>query len=236
MLCSDFANTEVDRLRDQFRHFRAKRSIDCFQPFYPPDTCCTVQAPHPPEHAGHHGPKAYGSSATASASARAMPRCGGRRLCASARLDLHAPQALCDQAVVLALQERLVLCAVPQPLLDNESSEGLLDVAAREVLRPRLLRMPTRRGTFSRPCVGRDPRKGQGKIPGAKQSAPELSAIPGGHEMQVPNRAPTYTTRAGLSGVAACLSSYTYVQRGRVSPGRPSLSSPLLLLPNLNFG
>ena len=78
-------------------------------------------------------------------------RDGGWRLGASARLDLHAPQALRHQAVVLALQERLVLCAVPQPLLDNESSESLLDVAAREVLRPRLLdevarrRLPTLR-------------------------------------------------------------------------------------------
>ena len=54
--------------------------------------------------------------------------------------------------------------------------------------------MPTRRGTFSRPYVGRDPRKGQGEIPGAEQSAPELGAIPGGHAKKVPNRAPTYCT------------------------------------------
>jgi hypothetical protein len=54
--------------------------------------------------------------------------------------------------------------------------------------------MPTRRGTFSRPYVGRDPRKGQGEIPGAEQSAPELGAIPGGHAKKVPNRAPTYST------------------------------------------
>ena len=43
MLCSDFANIEVDRFRDKFRHFRAKRSIDCFQPFrhtQPPKTSC----------------------------------------------------------------------------------------------------------------------------------------------------------------------------------------------------
>ena len=117
-------------------------------PPHPPDTCCTVQGPQTPEHAGHHGPKTYGSSATASATARAMVGGGSAP---SARLDLHAPQALRHQAVVLALQERLVLCAVPQPLLDNESSESLLDVAAREVLRPRLLdevarrRLPTLR-------------------------------------------------------------------------------------------
>eukprot|EP00966_Prymnesium_polylepis_P039329 912566-Prymnesium_polylepis.1 len=41
--------------------------------------------------------------------------------------------------------------------------------------------MPTRRGTFSRPYVGRDPRRGQGEIPGGEQSAPELSAIPHTH-------------------------------------------------------
>eukprot|EP00966_Prymnesium_polylepis_P136749 3159458-Prymnesium_polylepis.1 len=40
--------------------------------------------------------------------------------------------------------------------------------------------MPTRRGTFSRPCVGRDARKGQGEISGAEQSAPELGVIPDG--------------------------------------------------------
>eukprot|EP00966_Prymnesium_polylepis_P173430 4012054-Prymnesium_polylepis.1 len=41
---------------------------------------------------------------------------------------------------------------------------------------------------------GRDPRKGQGEIPGAEQSAPDLAVIPGGgHAKQVPNRAPTYT-------------------------------------------
>jgi hypothetical protein len=51
--------------------------------------------------------------------------------------------------------------------------------------------MPTRRGTFSRPCVDRDPREGQGEIPGAEQSAPEMGAIPGGHAKKVPNRAPT---------------------------------------------
>eukprot|EP00966_Prymnesium_polylepis_P027908 645119-Prymnesium_polylepis.1 len=39
--------------------------------------------------------------------------------------------------------------------------------------------MPTRRRTFSRPCVGRDPRKGRGELPGAEQyrPLPELSAI-----------------------------------------------------------
>eukprot|EP00966_Prymnesium_polylepis_P308004 7117983-Prymnesium_polylepis.1 len=53
--------------------------------------------------------------------------------------------------------------------------------------------MPTRRGTVSRPCVGRDARKGQGEIPGVEQSAPELGAIQGGHAKKVPNRAPTHT-------------------------------------------
>ena len=53
--------------------------------------------------------------------------------------------------------------------------------------------MPTRRGTFSRPYVGRDPARGREKSQaGAEQSAPELGAIPGGHAKKVPNRAPTY--------------------------------------------
>eukprot|EP00966_Prymnesium_polylepis_P225039 5205058-Prymnesium_polylepis.1 len=47
--------------------------------------------------------------------------------------------------------------------------------------------MPTRRGTWSRPCVGRDARKGQGEIPGAEQSASELLVIPGGHAKKAPN-------------------------------------------------
>ena len=63
---------------------------------------------------------------------------------------------------------------------------------ARRIARVGCRAMPTWRGTFSRPFVGRDPRKGQGEIPGAEQSAPELGAIPGGHARQVPNRAPTH--------------------------------------------
>eukprot|EP00966_Prymnesium_polylepis_P226049 5228697-Prymnesium_polylepis.1 len=39
--------------------------------------------------------------------------------------------------------------------------------------------MPTRRGTLSRPRVGREPRKGQGEIPGAEKSVPHLDVIPG---------------------------------------------------------
>ena len=75
---------------------------------------------------------------------------------------------------------------------------------ARRIARVGCRAMPTRRGTCSRPCVGRGPRKGQGEIPGAEQSAPELCVISGGHKRQVPNRAPTYTE---------CRISYSCVQR-----------------------
>jgi hypothetical protein len=50
--------------------------------------------------------------------------------------------------------------------------------------------------------VGRDPRKGQGEIPGAEKSAPELSVIPGGHAKKVPNRAPTYNTGVELGHIS----------------------------------
>eukprot|EP00966_Prymnesium_polylepis_P280739 6486587-Prymnesium_polylepis.1 len=56
--------------------------------------------------------------------------------------------------------------------------------------------MPTRRGTLSRPRVGRDPRNGQGEILGAEKSAPDLAVIPGGHAKKVPNRIATHASRA----------------------------------------
>eukprot|EP00966_Prymnesium_polylepis_P256976 5936067-Prymnesium_polylepis.1 len=56
--------------------------------------------------------------------------------------------------------------------------------------------MPTSEG----PCASltwavTPARPGQGEIPGGEQSAPKLTVIPGGHGMQVPNRAPTQPAR-----------------------------------------
>ena len=84
---------------------------------------------------------------------------------------------------------------------------------ARRIARVGCRAMPTRRGTLSRPRVGRDPRKGQGEIPGAEKSAPDLAVIPGRTRKASP-KSGTHIMPSSLASPSLLPSGFTGHSRG----------------------